>query len=300
MKRKGFTLVELLAVIAILAILVIMALPAVLRMFNSARKDSFTNEVNTVIRTARQQYLLSGGSDTTWSNAEGSTSTLDLTGNSRLKYYVQMNNEGKITKLQVTNGDFQYNVTNNAGIDVVESNSVQVVSELDDNEILVISSENVSEPDNYVYSTADTSYTVGSSAPSNVVTYTNYQDAINAFGHPFFMRYTIEDNIVTEAYVGFVWNSNVYYLKGYDVDAYNDNKAIMQSLFDSSKCHSYPNFYSCSDSGLLTDAYNTGRIRVGGNGMNCFVEPDSLGTYGRCAAGGEVDWTITKGTGGPK
>ena len=37
MKKKGFTLVELLAVIAILAILVIMALPAVLSMFTKAR-----------------------------------------------------------------------------------------------------------------------------------------------------------------------------------------------------------------------------------------------------------------------
>ena len=129
MKKKGFTLVELLAVIAILAILVIMALPAVLRMFNNARRDSFTNEVNTIIRTARQQYLLSDGTQTTWSNASGSTSTLDLTGNSQLKYYVQMNNEGKITKLQVSNGDFQYDVTNNAGIDVAESTDVQEVTE---------------------------------------------------------------------------------------------------------------------------------------------------------------------------
>ena len=127
--KKGFTLVELLAVIAILAILVIMALPAVLRMFNNARRDSFTNEVNTVIRTARQQYLLSGGTDTTWSNAAGSTKSLDLTGNSRLIYYVKMNNEGKITKLQVSNGDYQYNVTNNAGIDIAESSSVEEVTE---------------------------------------------------------------------------------------------------------------------------------------------------------------------------
>ncbi len=129
MKKKGFTLVELLAVIAILAILVIMALPAVLRMFNSARKDSFTNEVNTVIRTARQQYLLSGGTDTRWSNIEGSTKSLDLTGNSNLIYYVQMNSGGKITKLQVTNGDYQYNITNNNGIDVASSIDVEEVTD---------------------------------------------------------------------------------------------------------------------------------------------------------------------------
>ena len=146
MKKKGFTLVELLAVIAILAILVIMALPAVLRMFNNARKDSFTNEVNTVIRTARQQYLLSGGQDTTWSNASGSTNTLDLTGNSHLQYYVKMNNEGKITKLQVSNGDFQYNVTNNAGIDVVDTKEIKSTSELQDYEILVIDGSGVFIP----------------------------------------------------------------------------------------------------------------------------------------------------------
>ncbi len=141
MKKRGFTLVELLAVIAILAILVIMALPAVLRMFNNARRDSFTNEVNTVIRTARQQYLLSGGQAKTYSNAEGSTNTLNLTGNSRLKYLATIDGNGKITKLQVTNGDFQYDVTNNAGIDIVESSDVKAVSELEESEILVITKE---------------------------------------------------------------------------------------------------------------------------------------------------------------
>ena len=45
MKKKGFTLVELLAVIAILAILVIIALPNVLGMFQRAKKNTFTTEV---------------------------------------------------------------------------------------------------------------------------------------------------------------------------------------------------------------------------------------------------------------
>ena len=41
--RKGFTLVELLAVIAILAILVIIALPNVINMYNKAQKEIFFN-----------------------------------------------------------------------------------------------------------------------------------------------------------------------------------------------------------------------------------------------------------------
>ena len=48
MKKKGFTLVELLAVIAILAILVIIALPNVLSMFTDAKKSTFKTEVQTL------------------------------------------------------------------------------------------------------------------------------------------------------------------------------------------------------------------------------------------------------------
>ena len=48
MNKKGFTLVELLAVIAILALLVIIALPNVLSMFNNAKKDLFLTEAKNV------------------------------------------------------------------------------------------------------------------------------------------------------------------------------------------------------------------------------------------------------------
>ena len=103
--NKGFTLVELLAVIAILAILVIMALPAVLRMFNQARIDTFSNEVNTIIRTTRQQYLLDGGVPQSFNS---NSNKLPLTGNSKLKYYVSIDGNGKITELKATNGNYKY------------------------------------------------------------------------------------------------------------------------------------------------------------------------------------------------
>ena len=105
MKKKGFTLVELLAVIAILAILVIMALPAVLRMFNQARIDTFSNEVNTIIRTTRQQYLLGGGVPQSFNSG---SNKLPLTGNSSLEYCVSIDGNGKITELKATNGNYKY------------------------------------------------------------------------------------------------------------------------------------------------------------------------------------------------
>ncbi len=61
MKRKGFTLVELLAVIAILAILVIIALPNVLKIFNDSKKNAFIVQVR---ETANISQVFASGSKT--------------------------------------------------------------------------------------------------------------------------------------------------------------------------------------------------------------------------------------------
>ena len=57
MKKKGFTLVELLAVIAILAILVIVAMPNVLGMFNQAKANSFVTEVQKYMDVAKTAFM---------------------------------------------------------------------------------------------------------------------------------------------------------------------------------------------------------------------------------------------------
>ena len=116
-KKRGFTLVELLAVIAILAILVIMALPAVLRMYRQSRINNFQNEVRSVYRTAQNQFLgdsitLGSGQDIVYTN--GTTScpagakTLDMTGNTKFKYYVELTVSGQVTKVRATNGTYSY------------------------------------------------------------------------------------------------------------------------------------------------------------------------------------------------
>ena len=53
MRKKGFTLVELLAVISILAILVVIAMPNVIKMFNNSKKSSFETEVKTIIQSVK-------------------------------------------------------------------------------------------------------------------------------------------------------------------------------------------------------------------------------------------------------
>ena len=56
MKRKGFTLVELLAVIAILAILTVIAVPNILKMFNNSKKNTFIVQARKTANIS-QDYL---------------------------------------------------------------------------------------------------------------------------------------------------------------------------------------------------------------------------------------------------
>ncbi len=122
MNKKGFTLVELLAVIAILAILVIIALPNVLEMYRNARQNTFLREVSSVYDAAHTKYFLNAFSGTTtekkYSNikkANNDTEYLDGTerldlqgGNDAFLYCIILDTQGKVTTLQVTNGAYKY------------------------------------------------------------------------------------------------------------------------------------------------------------------------------------------------
>ncbi len=126
MKRKGFTLVELLAVIAILAILVIIALPNVLGMFQSAKKNTFTTELQNIYKSATTQYVsdsMNRGTGTqadgifyTRSNGdEGGASTscgtkraLDLSGTETIDYFIEFDLSGNVIKYVATDGEFVF------------------------------------------------------------------------------------------------------------------------------------------------------------------------------------------------
>ena len=107
MNKKGFTLVELLAVIAILALLVIIALPNVLSMFNKAKKDTFLTEAKSIFKESASKYI----SDNMHNSNEGniycksetdSKNPLDMDiGNTY--YYIEKDNTGKTIKFAAWN-----------------------------------------------------------------------------------------------------------------------------------------------------------------------------------------------------
>ena len=58
MKKKGFTLVEVLAVIVILAVLTILVLPNALKLYKDSKVRAFTSEIREIYRVANNQYVL--------------------------------------------------------------------------------------------------------------------------------------------------------------------------------------------------------------------------------------------------
>ncbi len=115
MKKKGFTLVELLAVIAILAILVIIALPAVLSMFNKAKVDTFVNEARTLYRTAESQYMadsINGDVPSKYSYpcSDSTCKSLEMS-NSAFSSYEIIFTGGKVTKFDAVGRQFNIQAT---------------------------------------------------------------------------------------------------------------------------------------------------------------------------------------------
>ena len=133
--KKGFTLVELLAVIAILAILVIIALPNVMGMFRNAKKNSFITEVKEIYKTAESTWMSDSMFDTNekaYSRCtSGCSNPLDLSGREELEYYIKLDKAGKVTDLYATDGTYQYSYEGgNLKIeDIKEAKEIAKISE---------------------------------------------------------------------------------------------------------------------------------------------------------------------------
>ena len=112
MKKKGFTLVELLAVIAILAILVIIAIPNVLDMFNNAKINTFVTEAKTIYNETKNKYLsesMKGNRITTIISKDNTK--LDLASDG-MEYCAILDSDGYVKKLAVTNKSYYMIISN--------------------------------------------------------------------------------------------------------------------------------------------------------------------------------------------
>ena len=116
MKKKGFTLVELLAVIAILAILVIIALPNVLEMFNGAKENTFITEVKTIYKQAKTDFISDSlelaGARFYCNDGTGNGLSMDeckaLNLSTNKEYRIKTFNSGEIEFIAVRDGSYVY------------------------------------------------------------------------------------------------------------------------------------------------------------------------------------------------
>ncbi len=142
MNKKGFTLVELLAVIAILAILVIIALPNVMSLFNEAKSNSFKTELKEIAKTAEQQWMSDSMFETelkTYARVKNSncTNQLKLSGREEINYYIKLNKSGKIIEYKASDGTYQYSYSGN-GLNIEDIDNVVQISNINSSDILSV------------------------------------------------------------------------------------------------------------------------------------------------------------------
>ena len=89
--KKGFTLVELLAVIVILEVLILLATPAILNLTTNAQVSAFILEANVIAEQAEAAYTLNGG------GSEYCVTLKELVDNGQLRKNLGDNYKGKVT-----------------------------------------------------------------------------------------------------------------------------------------------------------------------------------------------------------
>lgn len=105
MNKRGFTLVELLAVITVLGLLLILAVPKVNSIINDSKKKTFLGEAQAVYRTAKMKALdLANEGEGGIIDSKGSIK-LDMKGN-KLDYCVIVDETATITRITVSNGTY--------------------------------------------------------------------------------------------------------------------------------------------------------------------------------------------------
>ena len=151
-EKKGFTLVELLAVIAILAILVIIALPNIFEMFNNAKQKAFETEVKNIYGVAQETFIndsLYDGSGKTYSHCNNGSCNdkLKLNGGKNMEYYIEFDSSGNVIKYYATNGSYQYSYEG-AGLKKDQIGNTEYVPNVsEDNKVVITNEGNANAPE---------------------------------------------------------------------------------------------------------------------------------------------------------
>lgn len=112
MRKKGFTLVELLAVVMILGILAIIVVASTMDMFNKTKSEIFETELKNIFSMIEDEYFLDTMNEKdnqVYCNIEDCWGKeLKLFGGKDLKYSIKVNSHGEVICFQATKGPYYY------------------------------------------------------------------------------------------------------------------------------------------------------------------------------------------------
>jgi len=153
-------------------------------------------------------------------------------------------------------------------------------------EVNYIQATDIAVERNTIYNYSTTYFTIGENVPTGVTTYDNYQDAISAFDHPFFLKHYISKNKITNSLVGFVLDGKTYYIQsGNSVQNFDKNIRVLKKAFGKANCYfKNGDTYECQkpDSNYIGFARKNGEVGFTNEDYMCFINNQGKGSCYYC------------------
>lgn len=111
MNKKGFTLVEIIAVIALIGALMLLVVPSITSSYKKAQKNLFYDNVLSIYNSATTTYLYNSDEGNTNKNFCDSSNPINIEVPDEYKYSVTVDSYGSVNKITVSNGELLFTLS---------------------------------------------------------------------------------------------------------------------------------------------------------------------------------------------
>ena len=147
MNKKGFTLVELLAVVALMGVLVIILSTDVVETFKGTKKQNFVTETREVCREATNTFLRESivtlQAKNYYKFGNDSSHALNLNGRQEFNYFIKVNTDGEVIGLLTWDGTYTIRIVNGYGIDPANITETDIDDSVDTSNMTTTKAENI-------------------------------------------------------------------------------------------------------------------------------------------------------------
>ena len=141
MNKKGFTLVELLAVVALMGVLVIVLSTDVIDTFKGTKQQNFVTETREVCREATNTFLRESivtlQAKNYYKFGNDNSHALNLNGRQEFNYFIKVNTDGEVIGLLTWDGTYTIRIVNGYGIDPANITETDIDDSIDTSNMTV-------------------------------------------------------------------------------------------------------------------------------------------------------------------